>query len=101
MRGRWNWKPMEKGSRPPQPRADRPDISASEIQDFVYCARSWWLRRGQRVAVETPEMTAGTQAHVLVGDLVAETVVLERIVRACAGLAILLAGVIGYLWLIQ
>jgi hypothetical protein len=94
-------KQMEKGGLAPQPRADRPDISASEIKDFIYCARSWWLRRVQRVPIETPEMTAGTQAHGLIGDLVAETVVLERVVRVCAGLAVLIAGAIGYLWLVR
>ena len=83
------------------PREDRPDIWASEVGDFAYCARSWWLRRVQRVAIETPEMTAGTQAHARVGDLVAETVVLDRVVRGCAGVAVLIAGVIGYLWLVR
>ena len=83
------------------PREDRPDIWASEVGDFAYCARSWWLRRVQRVAIETPEMTAGTQAHGRVGDLVAETVVLDRVVRGCAGVAVLIAGVIGYLWLVR
>ena len=97
MKGRW--RQMERRNRAPQPRADRPDISASEIQDFAYCARSWWLRRVQRVTIETPEMTAGTQTHGMVGHLVAETVVLERAVRVCAGLALVIAGVIGYLWL--
>jgi len=83
------------------PREDRPDIWASEVGDFAYCARSWWLRRVQRVAIETPEMTAGTQAHARVGDLVAETVVLDRVVWGCAGVAVLIAGVIGYLWLVR
>ncbi len=92
---------MEKSNRAPKPRPDRPDISANEIQDFLYCARSWWLRRVQQVAIKTPEMTAGTQAHALVGHLVAETVVLERVVRACTGLAVLIAGAIGYLWLVR
>ncbi|HUI71985.1 MAG TPA: PD-(D/E)XK nuclease family protein [Spirochaetia bacterium] len=95
------WRQMETGNRAPKPRADRPDISASEIQDFLYCARSWWLRRDQQVAIKTPEMTAGTQAHRLAGDFVAETVVLERVVRACAGLTVLIAGAIGYLWLVR
>jgi hypothetical protein len=95
------WKQMGKRNRAPQPRADRPDISASEIQDFLYCTRSWWVGRVQQVAIETPEMTAGTQAHGLVGDLVAETVALERMVRGCAGLTLLIAGVIGYLWLVR
>jgi hypothetical protein len=99
MKGRW--KQTEKGNRAPQPRGDRPDISASEIKDFFYCARSWWLRRVQRMAIETPKMTAGTQAHGLVGDLVAETIALERVVRVCAGLAVLIAGAIGYLWLVR
>lgn len=101
MKGRG---PLNDPGNPPavtRPREDRPDIWASEVGDFAYCARSWWLRQVQRVAVETPEMTAGTQAHALVGDLVAETVVLERVVRVCAGLAVLIAGAIGYLWLVR
>jgi hypothetical protein len=53
------------------------------------------------VAIETPEMTAGTQAHARVGDLVAETVVLDRVVRGCAGVAVLIAVAIGYLWLVR
>ena len=95
------WKRLNAGNRVPQSRPDRPDISASEIQDFSYCARSWWLRRVQLVTIETLEMTAGTQAHGLAGDVVAKTVVLECAVRVCAGLALLIAGAIGYLWLVR
>ena len=50
---------------------------------------------------ETAETAAGTRAHGLVGDLVAESVVLERVVRLCAGLLVLIAGVIAYLWLVR
>ncbi len=41
-----------------------PMIRASEVGDYVYCARSWWLRR---VAGEEPEgrgrREAGTAMH--------------------------------------
>ncbi len=37
-------------------------ISASEVGDFVYCKRGWWLR--SRGLLETTfEMQKGTQAH--------------------------------------
>ena len=83
------------------PREDRPNIWASEVGDFAYCARSWWLRRFQRVAAKTPEMAAGIQVHGLVGHRVAKAVVLERVIRACVVLVLLIAAVIGYLWLIR
>ncbi len=91
------------GHAPPAmgPREDRPDIWASEVGDFAYCARSWWLHRIQRVAVKTPEMSAGIQAHGLVGDRVAKTILLGRVVWACVVLALLIAGAIAYLWLIR
>jgi CRISPR/Cas system-associated exonuclease Cas4 (RecB family) len=89
------------GERAPEPRTDRPDITASQISDFSYCARSWWLRRVEGIVAETAETAAGTRAHGLVGDLVAESVVIERLVRLCAGLLLLIAGLIGCLWLVR
>lgn len=37
-------------------------ISASEIGDFVYCKRGWWLRL-QRLLPTTFAMEQGTQSH--------------------------------------
>lgn len=49
-----------------------PVIRASEVGDFTYCARAWWLRR---VAGEEPEgrelREAGTALHVAHGRAVA------------------------------
>lgn len=98
MNGLWT---TPVGKRAPEPRTDRPDITASQISDFSYCARSWWLRRVEGIVAETAEIAAGTRAHGLVGDLVAESVVLERVVRLCAGLLVLIAGVIGTLWFVR
>lgn len=98
MKGLWT---KAVGERAPEPRTDRPDITASQISDFSYCARSWWLRRVEGIVAETAETAAGTRAHGLVGDLVAESVVIERLVRLCAGLLLLIAGLIGCLWLVR
>ena len=95
------WAKAVQAKRVPEPRSDRPDITASQISDCYYCARSWWLHRVQGVIMETVETAAGTRAHGLVGDMVAQSVALERVVRICAGLSLLIAGAIGYLWIVQ
>lgn len=42
---------------------DRSDyISASEIGDYMYCKRGWWLRRRGLLST-TFEMKQGTAAH--------------------------------------
>ena len=87
--------------RVPEPRSDRPDITASQISDCYSCARSGWLHRVQGVIMETGETAAGTRAHGVVGDLVAQSVALERVVRLCAGLSLLIAGAIGSLWIVH
>lgn len=38
-------------------------ISASEIGDFVYCKRGWWLRLNNMLPNSSPVMDAGTKAH--------------------------------------
>jgi len=41
-----------------------PSVSASEVGDYVFCQRCWWLRlRGLKPARFTPAMQEGTQAH--------------------------------------
>ena len=47
-------------SQPPQRRM----IRASELGQYAYCARSWWLQRIAGVApTNTQDLAAGTAAH--------------------------------------
>ena len=46
-------------------------IRASEIGEYVYCHRAWWLRHVQGLAsANTRELAAGTAAHAGHGRLV-------------------------------
>lgn len=49
---------------PPPPRPDR-FISASELGEYSYCRRAWWLRAVQGVTTETQgkRFSAGHAAH--------------------------------------
>jgi hypothetical protein len=69
-------------------RKDRPDLGASEVGDFTYCARSWWLKRVGGRHATGPQFQEGVQAHGEVGEQMAAVVVAERIVR------FLVAGVV-------
>lgn len=93
------WRQQNRKARTPQPRADCPDLSASELADYCFCSRSWWLRRIQGVEAGIGVMQSGTQAHRKIGLTVAETVVLERVVRVCVGLLLGIAGAVVGLWM--
>ena len=57
-----------------------PWIRASEIGEYVYCRRSWWLRRVRAVAsTNVTQMRAGTQHHQRHGRLVHGSVWLRRL----------------------
>lgn len=77
---------------PAGPREDRPDISASEIGDFTYCARGWWLRRVAGQKAQGAQLQEGTMSHGSVGVMIASVVSLERLVRilmvALGGIAV-------------
>lgn len=43
---------------------DQPVIRASELGEYVYCARSWWLKRAQGVpSRNVAALRSGTAAH--------------------------------------
>lgn len=45
-------------------RVDQPVIRASELGEYVYCARSWWLKRVQGVQSRNVDaLRSGTAAH--------------------------------------
>ena len=65
-----------------------PIIRASEIGQYVFCQRAWWLAtvQGYRPVNET-ELSAGTQAHLQHARAVAASQRWRR-----AGLALLILG---------
>lgn len=57
----------------------QPIITASEINEHAFCARSWWLSRVKGYAsAHWSEMASGHQAHVAHGRLVARSEALRR-----------------------
>lgn len=55
-------------------------IRASEIDEYVYCRRAWWLRRVRAVvSAHEPQMRAGTIYHQQHGRLVEGSIWLRRL----------------------
>ena len=73
-------------------------IRASELNEYAYCARAWWLGRvlGYRPA-NLEGMAAGEAAHIRHGQKVVSSHRLQRWAYLALALA-LLAG-ISFLWL--
>lgn len=66
-------------------------IRASELGEYVYCARAWWLRRVQGVpSRNTAALSAGQQAHDRHGRSVAVAQTQRRLALLLAALAALL-----------
>jgi len=73
-------------------------ITASEIGQYTYCARAWWLAEIQGLeSTNVREMAHGDRAHAAHGDLVAG----YHRTRRLAYLLLLLAALIGALLLVQ
>ncbi len=65
-------------------------IRASEVAEYVYCARAWWLRRVAGLEPEGRERRAmGSARHVAHGRLVALSGI-----ALWAGLALLAGGLL-------
>lgn len=55
-------------------------IKASEIGEYVYCHRAWWLRRNYDVRPQnTPQLQAGTIYHQEHGGQVRQAIVGRRV----------------------
>ena len=77
--------------------ADDPVIRASELGEYVYCARSWWLKRVQGVqSRNTAALRSGTAAHDRHGRGVATVQTQRRLATflLAAVLVVLLAAVL-------
>ena len=54
-------------------------IRASEIGDYLYCRRSWWLKRSRGIASQNVrELAQGTQYHQAHGQRVQQSIWLRR-----------------------
>lgn len=55
-------------------------IRASEISEYVYCRRAWWLRRVRAIASQNvTQLRAGTRHHEQHGQLVENAVWVRRL----------------------
>jgi len=55
-------------------------IRASELGDYLYCRRSWWLKRSQGIASQNVrELARGDRHHQQYGQLVQQSVWLRRV----------------------
>jgi len=70
--------------------AAREVIRASELSEYVYCARAWWLGRvlGYRPA-NLERLAAGEEVHLRHGQKVASSRRLQRWAYALLALALL------------
>ncbi len=84
MKGTWRTKRPARRSR-----ADRPDITLSQIEDFRFCPRGWWLRRMRGGASRGVDQRKGVLRHAQAGAAVQSAVQIERAVRGLVGLAVL------------
>lgn len=58
-------------------------IRASEINDYIYCRRAWWLRRvGGYASQNVREMAAGTAHHQEHGRIVQRATTFQRLAYA-------------------
>jgi hypothetical protein len=77
----------------PEPRL----IRASEIGEYVFCHRAWWLDRVQgETSLNVREMEAGLGAHARHGQSLALAGCLQR----AAYLLFALAGLMVVIWLV-
>jgi CRISPR/Cas system-associated exonuclease Cas4 (RecB family) len=67
-------------------------VTASEIGEYVYCRRAWWLRASGIVKEQTTEMLEGTKKH---NELSAKLESYTSYKRAA--LFLLVAGLLGFI----
>jgi hypothetical protein len=82
-------------------RADRPSISASEVGNYTYCARAWWLKRVGRVTPQSSQLEAGKAAHAAAGVIAVRAARAERTVRSLGWLLLVLACGLAWALLAQ
>ena len=73
--------------------AVQPLITASEINEHAFCARSWWLSRVRGYAsAHWPQMASGRKAHAAHGRFVARSEALRRTAYLILVIAVLIVA---------
>ena len=85
----------------PSPGSRRSDtLTASEVGQYVYCARSWWLQRvGGHAPQNLAALEAGRRGHGEHGRRVRVMARQAAWARRLALVAVLLAAVLAVSWL--
>ena len=74
-------------------------IRASELGQYSFCARSWWLEHVQGIpSVNVREMASGIQAHRAHGRSVERYVLLQWLAYGLLFLAVVLGFLALYAW---
>ena len=82
-----------------QARGGKP-IRASEVGEYVFCARAWWLRReGVEPARGADARAAGAAWHTAHGRALTRARRLRAAAVISASLALLLICLLAFLWL--
>jgi len=64
-------------------------VTASEIGEFVYCKRSWWLRQ-HKLLEETQQMRDGTEGH----EAFSRQIIFVRIITFITTLLIVIGSIL-------
>jgi hypothetical protein len=71
----------------------QPIITASEVNEHAFCARSWWLSRVEGYAsAHWSKMAGGREAHVAHGRLVTRSVTVGRVAYLVLVVAVLVVA---------
>ncbi len=78
--------------------SDNRILRASEIGEYVFCRRAWWLHHVQGIeSANVREMQAGLARHKQHGQVVQRAIWLQRAALALVALAVLLTLVAFFL----
>jgi hypothetical protein len=78
----------------------RPIITASEVAEFVFCAKAWRLKR-QGARANSPRLGSGTAFHKKHGAQVSLAARIQRIGAVCAWIFLALLIVLALMWRID
>ncbi len=75
----------------------RPVITASEVAEFVFCAKAWHLKR-QDVMAQSPQLGPGKAFHRRHGAQVSLAWRLHRAGTSCAWIVLVLLIILALIW---
>ncbi len=83
------------------PEMSEPVLRASEIGEYLYCHRAWWLHRVQGLeSANQADLARGTAAHAAHGRTVQRAGWFLRMAAALLVLALLLAVLAALSWMV-